>query len=206
MKKLSVKEQIELIETRSSKKLREYLREGNLLSKRAIDALFHSKSAKLIKTYINEVYTDAEEFAKYQVEVMKYGTRETIATYHFFHDMTPEGEIALIDRNEIESFSYYVSNHELSDEAFTYLISKRNCTLAHYYLENKMLTESQVKILMSSHAIKCINVYIELASSSELELASDVLVNTKDEKLIKSVYKGCPVLRPWIYMTTIRKK
>ena len=204
--KLSVKEQIELVESKSTKKLKEYLREGNLLSKRAIDALFHSKSAKLIKTYINEVYTEADEFAKYQVEVMKYGSRETVARYHFFHDMTADGEIALINRNEIESFSYYVANHDLSDEAFSYLIYKRSSALAYYYLENKMLTESQVKILMSSHSIKCINAYIELASASELDLASDVLVNTKDEKLIKSVYKGCQRLRPWINMTTILKK
>lgn len=203
--KKTVKEQIDLVESRSTKKLREYLREGNLLSSKAIDALFHSKCVKMIKTYINEVYTDAEEFVKYQAEVIKYGTRETVATYHFFHDMTPEGEKVLIDRNEIESFSYYVANHEISDEAFKYLISKRSSRLAYYYLENKILTERQVEILMTSHAIKYIIAYTDLASVSEVDLAVNILLNTGDEKLIKSIYKNCPRLRPRINMATLGK-
>lgn len=183
-------QQVQMIQNNDVNLLKTYLTTSNLTSK-SIRYLFKNGTPKMIKMFLNISYPIGDEFKVYQKEVVRYADRKTLATYYMYHDLTPQGEIELIKRDEINPFIYYTSGHRLSEKAFKFLLRQGSPKLVEAFLSNNNLDSKQLTILLRSGKLDYIEVYMDTATSSEREDILRVVKEMKDAKLLCGIYQRC---------------
>ena len=86
VKKLNASEEIRLIDSNNQEDFKNYLKNQSL-TKKAIKHLFEKATSKMIKIYVNTVYPCRPEFLEYQLQVIRYADRKTLATYYLYFIM-----------------------------------------------------------------------------------------------------------------------
>ena len=183
-------QQVQMILNNDVNVFKNYLSTSDLTPK-ATKHLFKKGSPEMIKMFLKVTYPFGEEFALYQKEVIRYADRKTLATYYMYHDLSPEGEIELIKRNEVSPFVYYTSGHNLSEKAFRYLLQQGSSELVEAFLSNNNLDSHQLTILLKGGNMDYIQVYMETATGSEREDIINLVKEMEDMMLLCSIYKRC---------------
>ena len=196
--KLKASEEIRLIDSNNQKDFNSYL-EKQSLTKKALKHLFEQGSPKMIKLYVNKIFPCNPEFLTYQPQVIRYADRKTLATYYLYFDVTPEGEIELIKRDEVEPFNYYVLNHGLSPKAFEYLINKGSKKLVETYFNNNSLEDKEtIDLFLSCAKFDRISMFVDMATNNEKEDMAKVLKEKRDNRIYTEIYNNCAPMRPWM--------
>lgn len=164
---------------------------NNTLGEDAIKYVFESGKPEIIKTYVNTVFPIGEEFVKYQDDVVRYGTRKTLATYYLYNDLKPSGEIELIKRDEKTPFLFYTNSNGLSDEAFEYLLKEGSEDLVDGYLDNTSLKDEKLETFLSVGNTKYITRYLDYANGTEYEELLNKLKKMPNKKKAQRIYKEC---------------
>ena len=164
---------------------------NNTLGEEAINYVFESGKPEIIKTYVNTVWPIGEEFVKYQDDVIRYGTRKTLATYYLYNDVTPSGEIELIKRDEKIPFLFYTGSYGLSDEAFEYLLKEGSEELIDGYLDNTSLKDSRLETFLSLASTQQITRYLDYANGTEYEEFLCKLKKMPNKRKALRIYNEC---------------
>lgn len=164
---------------------------NNTLGEEAIKYVFESGKPEIIKTYVNTVWPIGEEFVKYQDDVIRYGTRKTLATYYLYNDVTLSGEIELIKRDEKVPFLFYTGSYGLSDEAFEYLLKEGSEELVDGYLDNTSLKDKKLEIFLSVGNTKHITRYLDYANGIEYEEFLGKLKKMPNKRKALRIYNEC---------------
>ena len=143
MKKNLTAQQVQMIKSNNAREFKSYLKSSSLTLK-AVRHLFKEGSPEMIKAFLSVSYPIDNLFRVYQKEVVRYADRKTLATYYMYHDLTSNGEIELIKRDEINSFIYYTSGHQLSKKAFKFLLQEGSPELVEAFLSNNNLNSQQI--------------------------------------------------------------
>ena len=177
--KLRVSKEIELIKQNSSEScnvFKKYL-ENSELTKQAINFLFKEGSEAKQKIYINTVYPSPirPEFKKYQTRVMRLGDRKTLATYYMYYEVSDNGEIELIKREDVNAFVYYITNHGLSERAFKFLIKQGAPELIEAYISNQDIDNELMPFFIEKAEVQDLQWYFLTCSTEQKEVFIDYL-------------------------------
>lgn len=178
IQRMRTPEVMELIDSKDVQKFTSYIKQQSLRPK-AIKHLFTKGDPALISAYINNVFPCSEEFLTYQRQVMRYATRKTLATYYIYFNVEKDGEIELIDRKEVNLFTYYISCYELSIEAFKYLVDNGSSELVEAYINFTSLIGQRLKYFLRHAKIDDIMWYYMNASNCEKEVMIEEIVKLK---------------------------
>ena len=174
VKRMRSPEVMELIDSGDVKSFTNYIQKEHIRPK-AIRHLFTKGSPKMISAYVNSVFPCSEEFLTYQKQVMRYGNRKTLATYYIYFNVEKDGEIELIDRNDINAFAFYLNGHELTYEAFKHLIDKGSSELIECFINNNSLVGKRLKYFLRYAKLDDIYWYYVNATNCEREVMADEL-------------------------------
>lgn len=198
VKKLNASEEIRLIDSNNQEDFKNYLKNQSL-TKKAIKHLFEKATSKMIKIYVNTVYPCRPEFLEYQLQVIRYADRKTLATYYLYFDLQPDAEIELIKRDEITPFNFYVTNHGLSPKAFEYLVNYGSKELVMSYFNNNALEDTdEIDMFLTCGKIDYISMFADMATNNEKEDMAKVLKNKRGEELYSNIYNQCSPMRSWM--------
>ena len=178
IQRMRTPEVVELIDSKDVQKFTSYIKQQSLRPK-AIRHLFTNGDPALISAYVNNVFPCTEEFITYQKQVMRYGTRKTLATYYIYFSVEKDGEIELIDRKDVNLFTYYLSGHELSLEAFKYLVDNGSSELIEAYINFTSLIGQRLRYFLRHTKIDDIMWYYMNASNCEREVIIEEIVKLK---------------------------
>lgn len=197
--KQKVSMEIELIKSQkvnASRDFEAYLEE-NYLTPQALTYLFEEAPKEMVKIYVNKVYPSfgKPEFKKYQTQVMAYGNRKTLATYYMYYEVSPNGEIELIKREEVNPFVFYVVNHGLSDKAFKYLIKNGSSELIESYLNNKELETRLLPFFINNASIEDLIWYYVTSTPTEKGLFIEFLQKSGNKKVINKLSDECEMIQ-----------
>ncbi len=190
MKKTRTAQQVQMIQNNDVDVFEKFLATSDLTHE-ATKYLFENGTPKMKKVFLKVSYPQGEEFVLYQKDVVRYADRKTLATYYMYHDLTPESEIELIKRNEVNPFLYYTSGHQLSEEALRFLFKQGSTELANAFLSNDVLDSQGLTMLLKCGNMDYICLYMATATGSECEEILNIVKKMNDTTLLSNIYKRC---------------
>lgn len=126
------------------------------------EALLKRKDAKLILKYAHK-FCFVQELHEFMVSI---SDEEVLRGYFLEENLSPDGEIKLIERNSNKLFEAYVAEYVLSELAEQYLIKQKNYDFFRIYVsEYGQIKPSSLALLAELHDEKLLDIFREFCLS-----------------------------------------